>query len=66
MIPKSAYERRVDLRSTGRSLVGDVPPKNQQFSDHYFAKIPKVIEDIFNEVEQELLEIGIPFKAKHN
>jgi glutamine synthetase len=36
--------KRLDLRETGRTLFGDVPPKNQQFSDHYYGKIPHEIE----------------------
>lgn len=40
VIPKSAYLKRQDLQFTGRTLVGKVGAKNQQFCDHYFAKIP--------------------------
>lgn len=58
--------KRIDLRSLGRALVGEVPPKNQQFSDHYYGKIPRKIYDMICEVEKELLQIGIPFKTKHN
>jgi glutamine synthetase len=66
VVPKSAYQQRQDLRYTGRTLIGSVGAKNQQFSDHYYAKLPHKIEDILKEVEGELLEIGIPFKTKHN
>jgi glutamine synthetase len=55
VIPKSAYHKRQDLMFTGRVLVGRVGAKNQQFSDHYFAKIPQEIETILKEVEQDLL-----------
>lgn len=58
--------KREDLRYTGRALIGPMGAKNQQFSDHYYAKLPHKIEDILKEVEGELLEIGIPFKTKHN
>ena len=40
VVPKSAQLKREDLRMTGRCLFGRVPAKNQQFSDHYYAKIP--------------------------
>jgi glutamine synthetase type III len=26
-------------------MIGKMPPKNQQFSDHYYGKIPSKIED---------------------
>jgi len=66
VIPKSAYHKRQDLLFTGRTLVGRVGAKNQQFSDHYFAKIPNEIEAVLREIESEFLEIGIPFKTRHN
>lgn len=46
-IPKKAYQNRPDLVWTGRTLVGDVAPKNQQLSDHYYGKIPKKVEEAF-------------------
>jgi len=66
VIPKSAYNKRQDLIFTGRTLVGRVGAKNQQFSDHYFAKIPSEIEAVLREVEHEFLELGMPFKTRHN
>lgn len=66
VVPKKAFINRTDLRMTGRCLFGRVAAKNQQFSDHYYGKIPSNVEEILKEVEGELLEIGIPFKTKHN
>mgnify|MGYP003503873138 FL=1 len=66
LVPKAAYLQRPDLLFTGRTLVGKVGAKHQQFSDHYYGKMPVEIESILNEIEIELLEIGIPFKTKHN
>lgn len=40
VIPRQAYLKRIDIRSTGRALVGELPAKHQQFSDHYYGKIP--------------------------
>ena len=65
IVPRSAYSKRIDFRNTGRALVSDVPPKHQQFSDHYYGKIPSVIEDIFHDVESELFAIGVPVKTRH-
>jgi glutamine synthetase len=42
-----------------------MPPKTQQFSDHYYGKIPSKIEDALCEVEKELVEIGVPCKTRH-
>ena len=65
IVSSDAYKKRLDIKTTGRAMIGKMPPKNQQFSDHYYGKIPKKIEEAFDEVEKELLEIGIPCKTRH-
>jgi glutamine synthetase len=65
VIPKAAYLKRIDIRQCGRALVNDVPPRNQQFSDHYYGKLPAIVEDILSEVERELFELGVPVKTRH-
>jgi len=37
------YSKRIDIKMTGRAMIGKMPPKNQQFSDHYYSKIPSRI-----------------------
>lgn len=37
---RDAYLKRLDLKQAGRALAGKLPPKTQQFSDHYYGKIP--------------------------
>ncbi len=41
---KKFYESRLDLVHTGRLLIGKTAPKNQQFADHYYGKLPHIIE----------------------
>lgn len=65
VVPKSAVDKRVDIRATGRALVGKMPAKHQQFSDHYYGKLPAKVESVLREVEQELLAIGVPCKTRH-
>lgn len=43
VVPKSAYLQREDLRMTGRCLFGRVGAKAQEFSDHYYGKLPSKI-----------------------
>lgn len=50
VIPKEQYLLRTDLRHTGRTLVGNVGAKSQQFSDHYYGKMPVKIEEIIKEI----------------
>lgn len=66
VVPKKAFENRPDLKSCGRALVGSIGAKSQQFSDHYYAKMPHEIEKVLKEVEKQFLEIGIALKTKHN
>jgi glutamine synthetase len=43
VVPKKAFNQRLDLRNLGRALVGVLPAKNQQFGDHYYGKLPQKI-----------------------
>ena len=43
-IPKEYYDKREDLRWCNRAIVGTVPARNQQLSQHYYAKIPEKVE----------------------
>ncbi|MBO7736606.1 MAG: glutamine synthetase III, partial [Clostridia bacterium] len=36
LIDRAVYERREDLKMTGRTLFGAMPPKGQELEDHYF------------------------------
>ena len=55
VISKDAFDKREDLRWTNRALVGTVPARNQQLSQHYYGKIPTKIEIALEEAEAELL-----------
>ena len=65
VMSKEAYDKRIDIRSTGRALIGKMPPKHQQFADHYYSKLPAKVEDILTDIQKEFLEIGIPCKTRH-
>jgi glutamine synthetase len=39
-ISKEAFQKRDDLRMLGRALTGNIPPRNQQLGEHYYATIP--------------------------
>lgn len=53
------------MKQTGRCLYGELPPRNQQFSDHYYGRINEQIFEILNECENKLLRLGVPIKTKH-
>jgi glutamine synthetase len=65
ILRKDLYEKRMDLTQTGRTLYGALPPKNQQFCDHYYGRVDDRIFEILNKAENELLKLGVPMKTKH-
>lgn len=66
LIDKEVYEKRQDLRNTGRTLIGAKPPKTQEESQHYFGLIPERISNFYSDVDEELWKLGIFAKTEHN
>ena len=66
LIDRGLYALRPDLKVTGRTLLGSVPPKHQQLEDHYFGRIPSRVLAAISEAELELYKLGVPIKTRHN
>ena len=66
LIDRSLYNLRPDLKITGRTLIGNVPPKHQQLEDHYFGQMPSRVLACISEAELELYKLGVPIKTRHN
>ena len=66
LIPKSIYAQREDLRLTGRTLFGAVPPKGQELDDHYFGTIRTRVSTFMKDLDEQLWRLGILSKTKHN
>ena len=66
LIDKEYYESRKDLRFTGRTLFGAMPPKGQEMEDHYFGSIKGRIIAFMKDLDEELWKLGIPAKTRHN
>lgn len=66
LLDRLTYSLRPDLKLTGRSLLGCVPPKHQQLEDHYFGQIPSRVLACLSEAELELWKLGVPIKTRHN
>ncbi|KAI8061140.1 glutamine synthetase type III N terminal-domain-containing protein [Gongronella butleri] len=66
LIDRALYTLRPDLKITGRTLLGGLPPRHQQLEDHYFGKIPTRVLAAISEVEYELARLGVPIKTRHN
>lgn len=66
LIPEECYQKRLDLKFTGRTLFGANAPKGQELDDHYFRTIKQKVSDFMKELDNELWKFGIPAKTKHN
>ena len=66
LIPYDLYEKRLDLKFTGRTLFGANAPKGQELDDHYFGNTKENIKEFMKDLDNELWKFGIPAKTKHN
>ena len=66
LIDRKFFDRRLDLRFTGRTLFGVPSPKTQELDDHYFGAIPPRVAAFMKEANQELWKLGIYAKTEHN
>lgn len=66
LIDREKYEKRLDLKLCGRTLIGCAPPKSQELDDHYYARVRIRVAAFMQELDQELWKLGIAAKTKHN
>lgn len=66
LVPHDLYVQRPDLRFTGRTLFGAMPPKGQEMDDHYFGVIKPKISSFMEELNEELWNLGVYAKTEHN
>ena len=66
LITREMYEKRPDLRFTGRTLFGAKPPKGQEMDDHYFGVIKPRVAAFMEDLNEELWKLGVLAKTEHN
>ncbi len=66
LLPRDMYAKREDLRLTGRTLFGALPPKGQELDDHYFGTIRTRVSRFMRDLDEQLWRLGILSKTKHN
>ena len=66
LLPKDLYSQREDLRLTGRTLFGALPPKGQELDDHYFGTIRNRVSLFMKDLDEQLWRLGVLSKTKHN
>ena len=66
LITKEMFDKRPDLKFTGRTLFGAKPPKGQEMDDHYFGAIKPKVQEFMDDLNEELWKLGIFAKTEHN
>ena len=66
LVRKEDYETRQDLILTGRTLFGAMPAKGQELEEHYFGTLRPIVSEYMEDLDNQLWELGIPAKTKHN
>ena len=66
LIDKNDYSKRLDLRLTGRTLIGAPAAKGQEMEDHYFGSIRPRVKAFMADLDEELWKLGITAKTEHN
>ena len=66
LISEEEYQKRIDLRMTGRTLFGAPVLRGQELEDHYFGTIKPAIADFMADLDETLWSFGIPSKTRHN
>ncbi|MBQ6479063.1 MAG: glutamine synthetase III [Erysipelotrichaceae bacterium] len=66
LVDKKCFDRREDLRLTGRTLFGAMPPKGQEMNDHYYGSIKTRVSEFMKDLNEELWSLGIQAKTEHN
>jgi glutamine synthetase len=65
LVDRSFFDKRLDLRLTGRTVFGNLAAKGQELDDHYFGSISDRVTVFMNELNYELWKVGIPSKTQH-
>lgn len=66
LVDKNLAALRPDIMLAGRTLLGAPSPKGQEMEDHYFGAVPARVMSFMQDLEKELLALGIPAKTRHN
>lgn len=67
LIPRKPYNKRLDLQLAGRTVLGKMPPRGQEMSDHYMAppSFSSPALACMQEIQEECFKMGIPLRTRH-
>lgn len=65
LVPRAAYYKRPDLQLTGRTVMGNNAPRDQEMCDHYMGPPNPVALACMQEIQHECMLMGIPLRTRH-
>ena len=66
LVSLELFNKRPDLRLTGRTMIGSMPAKGQEMEDHYFGSIPEKVSQFMAELNEALWDLGVTVRTQHN
>ncbi len=66
LVDKKYFDKRSDLKMTGRTIFGAMSPKGQDLSEHYYGRTHERVREYMRDIDQQLWELGVPAKTEHN
>jgi len=67
LVSREAYFKRPDLQFCGRTLIGRLPGRGQEMSDHYMAPLAEATPALacMQEIQERCFNVGIPLRTRH-
>jgi len=65
LVDREYYEKRPDLRLTGRTVFGNLAAKGQELDDHYYGTLSDRVLTFMHDVNHQLWLVGIPSRTQH-
>ena len=67
LIPRDAYFKRPDLQFSGRTVMGRLPARGQEMSDHYMAPLSDASPALacMQAIQEKCFKMGIPLRTRH-
>ena len=67
LVPREAYYKRPDLQFAGRTVLGRLPARGQEMSDHYMAPLSEATPALacMQEIQEQCFKMGIPLRTRH-
>lgn len=65
LVRKDLYEKRPDLRLTGRTLIGAMTAAGFYSNEHYYASLEENIQSFLHQVNYKLERIGVSVLTQH-